>query len=248
MISEQDLDFIIHTGDVVYEIDGTNPADSYMRKFFQPFKPLLQKWPIYTVLGNHDYDSTLKWEGMLFYDSAFPSFSNTDFSYPATRRKNQYYAFVYQDIQFIMLDTHVFAGAEGRNEQDQWIDERLADSSYRITIPVFHVAPFSSSIVHPDDGIPVRYSWNWRFDNAKVPLVLSGHFHHYERLISNDINYIVSGGGSSTLYAQGETLPESKTFARKSHFVYLEIYEDHINISAISVEGETIDQSTISLD
>jgi hypothetical protein len=102
--------------------------------------------------------------------------------------------------------------------------------------------------VHPDDGRPVRLSWNWRFEESNVPLALSGHFHHYERLISNGITYIVSGGGSSTLYAKGESLPESQLYARKTHFVLLEIFEDHIDLTAISLDGEIIDQSTVQID
>jgi len=248
LIASQNLDFIIHTGDVVYETDGSDPINSYVRKFFQPFAPLLHLGPIYTVLGNHDYDSALRLDGVPSYDYIFPPFPNPDFSFPETRRGNQYYALAFRDIQFIMLDTHVFAGATGRAEQDTWIEERLADPRFRITIPVFHVAPYSSSIVHPDDGLPVRYSWNWRFEQANVPLVLSGHFHHYERLIANGITYIVSGGGSSTLYAQGETLPESQIYARKTHFVLLEMFENYINLIAISMEGDIIDQTTIPLD
>lgn len=248
LIAAQDLDFVIHTGDVVYETDSLDIFNSYLRKFFEPFSPLLHQGPIYTVLGNHDYDSAVRWEGAPFYDYAFPPFPDPDFSYPETRRGNQYYAFSFQDIQFLMLDTHVFAGAEGRAEQDIWLEERLGDPRFRVTIPVFHVAPYSSSVVHPDDGLPVRYSWNRRFEDANVPLVLSGHFHHYERLIANGITYIVSGGGSSTLYAQGEPLPESQIYARKTHFVLLEIYESHIDLFAISLGGEIIDQTTIPLE
>lgn len=244
-IAAQNLDFVIHTGDVVYETDGSDVFNSYLHKFFEPFDPLLHQGPVYTVLGNHDYDSAVRWEGAPFYDYAFPPFPDSNFSYPEARRGNQYYAFTYRDIQFLMLDTHIFAGAEGRAEQDSWIEERLADPKFRLTIPVFHVAPYSSSIVHPDDGLPVRYSWNWRFENAHVPLVLSGHFHHYERLIANNITYIVSGGGSSTLYAQGDLLPESQIYARKTHFVLLEIYEEYIDLSTISLDGEIIDKATI---
>ena len=248
LIAVQDLDFVIHTGDVVYETDSSDLFNSYLLKFFKPFSPLLHQGPVYTVLGNHDYDSAVRWEGAPFYDYVFPPFPNPDFRYPEARRGNQYYALSYQDIQFLMLDTHVFAGAESRSVQDTWIEERLADPRFRVTIPVFHVAPFSSSVVHPDDGLPVRYSWNWRFEEANVPLSLSGHFHHYERLIANGITYIVSGGGSSTLYAQGELLPESQIYARKTHFVLLEIYEDYVDLTAITLDGEIIDQATIPLN
>lgn len=248
LMSSQNLDFVIHTGDVVYETESLDIKNSYLQKFYLPFKSLLRKGPVYTVLGNHDYDYAVRWQEAPFYDYAFPPFPDPDFSYPDSRRGNQYYALAYQDIQFLMLDTHVFAGGEGREEQDAWLAERLTDGRFRITIPVFHVAPYSSSIVHPDDRLPVLYSWNWRFEQANVPLSLSGHFHHYERLIANGITYVVTGGGSSTLYAQGELLPESQIYARRTHFVLLEIYADHIELAAISVEGDVIDRATIPID
>jgi hypothetical protein len=146
-----------------------------------------------------------------------------------------------------MLDAHGFAGGDDRDQQDTWLEGRLADPRLRVTIPVYYVSQYSSSVVHPDDGLPVRYSWNWSFEEANVTLLLSGHFRHYERLMTNGIVYVVSGGGSSTLYAQGELLPESQIYARKTHFVSLEINEDHINLSAISLHGEIFDQVVISI-
>jgi acid phosphatase type 7 len=247
LIASQDLDFVIHTGDVVYETESSDVIESYAQKFFEPFSPLLQKMPVYTVLGNHDYDSAVSWQGAPFYDVIFPPFPSPDDDHLDSRRGNQYYAFSYQGIQFLMLDTHVFAGGGGRAEQDEWLEQRLADPRYRFTIPVFHVAPYSSSSVHPTDGLPVRDSWDWRFEESNVPLTLSGHFHGYERVIVNGITYLVTGGGSSTLYAQGDLVPGSQGYQRKTHFVLLEIYTDFIDLKAIDLSGEIIDQARIDL-
>ena len=246
LMAGQDLDFVIHTGDVVYDTDSSDLVNSYTTRFFQPFSPLLHQLPVYTVLGNHDYDAAVRWQGAPFYDHAFPPYPDPDFSYPETRRANQYYAFDIGDMQFLMLNSQTFFGVDGRAEQDAWLAERLADPRYRITIPIFHVAPYSSSIVHPDDGLPVRYTWNPLFEQADVPLSFSGHFHHYERFMAGGITYIVSGGGSSTLYAQGALLPESQIYARRTHFVLMEIYENRIELTAISKEGETLDQATVT--
>jgi len=244
----QNLDFVLNTGDIVYETDSSNLVNSYVTKFFEPFSPLLHKLPVYTVLGNHDYDRSVEWQGAPFYDYAFPPVEDQQFSYPASRRENQYYAFSYMDVQFLMLDSQTFFGVDGRADQDMWLQERLADPRFRITIPIFHVSPYSSSVVHPDDGLPIRYSWNPLFEAGNVPVTFSGHYHHYERHIANGITYIVTGGGSSTLYAQGESLPTSQIYVRRTHFVFMEIYDDRIEINAISKEGETFDQATISLN
>jgi len=247
LMASQDLDFVLNTGDVVYETDNSDLINSYTQKYFEPFSPLLHQMPVYTVMGNHDYDWSLNWQGAPFYDYAFPPFPDPNFSYPTSRRGNQYYAIAYQDVQILMLDSQVLFGVEGRAEEEAWMKERLSDTRYRITIPVFHVAPYSSSAVHPDDSLPVRYSWLPIFESANVPIAFSGHFHHYERLNVNNITYIVTGGGSSTLYAQGSQLAESEIYVRRTHFVRMDIFKDRIEISAIAKEGDTIDQATILL-
>jgi acid phosphatase type 7 len=245
LMASQDLDFVIHTGDVVYETDSSDLVHSYLLKFFEPFSPLLHQLPVYTVPGNHDYDAAVRWQGAPFYDYAFPPFADPDFSYPESRRGNQYYAFAYKGVQFLMLDSQVLYGAEGRQEQDAWLTERLADPRFRFTIPIFHVAPYSSSGVHPDDALAVRYTWGPVFEEANVPLSFSGHFHHYERLIAGGVTYIVTGGGSSTLYAQDGQLPESQIYVRRTHFVLVEIFADYIQLTAIAKEGDVIDQATL---
>lgn len=248
LMAGMQLDFVIHTGDVVYETDSSDLFSSYLDKFYTPFAPLLHKGPVYTVMGNHDYDASVQWQGAPFYDYAFPPFEDPTFEYPADRRGNQYYAIAAGDMQFLMLDSQAIFGEGGREGQDIWLKERLADPRFRYTIPVFHVSPYSSSIVHPDDGTPVRQSWNYLFEGGHVPLVLSGHFHHYERLSANDITYIVSGGGSSILYAQGAPRPESHIYVPRTHFVLLEVYQDRIELRAISKEGEMFDQATIQIN
>jgi predicted phosphodiesterase len=248
LMAEYDLDFVINTGDVVYEANSADLYSSYSEKFFQPFKPLLKNGPVYTVMGNHDYDQAVMFQDAPFYDHAFPAFDDPAYEYPQERRGNQFYGLAFGDLQFLMLDSQAIFGAGGREVQDAWLEERLADPRFRLTIPVFHVSPYSSSIVHPDDGDPVRLSWNYQFEAASVPLVLSGHFHHYERLSANGITYVVSGGGSSTLYAQGSSLPESQIFIPRTHFVLLEAYPDRIELSAIAKEGDPFDRATITFE
>jgi predicted phosphodiesterase len=243
-----DLDFVLHAGDVVDETEqGVDPFYSYAWKFYTPFEPLLTQMPIYTVIGNHDYDSDIRWGGEPFYYHAFPPFPDADFPGQEARATSQYYAFAYGGIQFLMLDSQVLFGAPGRAEQAAWLAERLTDPRFRATIPVFHVSPFSSSSVHPDNSLPVQYEWVPLFDAANVPVVFSAHFHQYERVSHQGTTYVVSGGGSSITYAPGEIHLESVVFARRSHFVLAELEGDRLVLSAIAVEGEAIDRVELSI-
>ena len=247
-MAELNLDFVLHTGDVVYSMEqNADPYEAYALKYYLPFAPLLHTVPVYTVIGNHDVEQEAIHEGTPFIYRAFPPFADPCCPASEIGGLNQWYAFVYNSIQFLMLDTQTFFNEQGRAEQLAWLTERLADERFAYSIPVFHVPPFSSGL-HPNDGAALRSEWLPLFEAAKVPLVLSGHDHNYERLAANGITYIVSGGGTSVLYNQGATAPESVLFAHQMNFVLLEIYPDRIDLRAIAPGGEVLDQTTISLD
>lgn len=242
-----DLDFVLHTGDVVYRIgENADPYEAYALKWYLPFAPLLRQMPVYTVIGNHDVEAAALWQGIPFYYQVFPPFADPRFEPSDYQGRNQWYAFAYGDVQFVMLDTQTFFGEGGRAEQDAWLQERLSDPRFAVTIPVFHVPPYTSGL-HGSDGLTVRSTWSPQFTQAGVPLVLSGHDHNYERLTADNVTYIVSGGGSAVLYSLTAALPESQFFAKEHHFVLVEIYDDRIELQAIALGGQVIDRATLAL-
>jgi predicted phosphodiesterase len=248
-IAASQVDFVLHAGDVVDQTEeGVDPYDSYAEKFYDVFEPVLRSVPVYTVPGNHDYDLDIRADDAPFYFRAFPPFPDAAFPGQETAERNQFYGFEHAGVRFLMLDSQVLFGVAGRDVETQWLKERLAESGYRATIVVVHVAPFSSSSVHPTDSQPIRAAWVPLFEQAEVALVISGHFHDYERLEVNDIPYIVTGGGSSTLYAPGAILPQTRMFKRQSHFLLGEIDEDTLTLTAVGVDGQVFDQLTIRLD
>lgn len=248
LMAGQDLDYVLHTGDVVAQLhEDPNPVEGYANKYYQTLAPLLHQLPVYTVIGNHDHDPAARWQDSYFYYYAFPPFPDPVFGTPPQPEKKQYYAIPAGDIQFLMLDSQVIFGVSGREAQQAWLNERLADPNFRYSIPIFHVAPFFSASVHPDDQYPVRRTWHPLFAEARVPLSLSGHSHHYERLEADGITYIVTGGGSRILYALGERQPHSQVYARRTHFTLLEIYPERIELSAVSMEGEVFDEAVVPL-
>ena len=247
MAGEQ-LDFVIHTGDVVYNAgENASPAEAFALKYFQPFAPLLHQLPIYAVPGNHDYAQDARVDGSPYYFHAFPPLSDAKWVTQPLPAKRQYYAQVYQNIQFIFLDSQVFFGEEGREEQDTWLAQRLQDDQFAYSVVITHVPLFTSSVIHPADSQPVRQAWHGKFARAGVPLVLSGHSHNYERLVVDGVTYVVTGGGSSQLYPALNIDPHSQAFSVSSHFVLLEFFEDQIKILAIDKNGKILDQAQVLL-
>jgi predicted phosphodiesterase len=242
------LDFAIQAGDVVYNVfDNADPFEAFAVKYFQPFSPLLHQMPVYTVIGNHDVERAAMWEGMPFYDHVFPAFYDPRIEQSTYNGRNEWYAFAYGPVQFIMLNTEAFEHQDSRADQKAWLAERLADRRFSLSVPVFHIPPYSAGL-HPSDGLGVRSDWQPLFEQAGVRLILSGHDHNYQRLMVRGITYIISGGGSATLYQEGQALPESQVFARRSHFVVFQVFPDRIDLQAVALGGDIIDQTTIPLN
>jgi acid phosphatase type 7 len=240
-MAKQELDFVLHTGDIVYKAaENADPYEAFAQKYFLPMKHLLLQVPIYAVVGNHDVESALHVQGAPLYETVFECIETSAYHCSNTEH-HRWSVLEYSGYQFLLLDSQTFLGAEGRQAQDEWLLERLMDQRYKLTIPVFHIAPFSSGL-HPNDGLAIRQQWHPLFAESNVDLVLNGHDHNYQRLQADGINYIVSGGGSGVLYSLVDESPLSAVFSKQSHFVIIEIGESMMNITALDENAEILDE------
>lgn len=245
-IADFDPYFVLHTGDVVYHAeDYPSPGEAFQAAYYAPFKPVLQRAPIYPVVGNHDLDPPTFHAGAAFYYLAFPPFSDADFPPSDVQGRRQWYAFAANDVQFIALNTQTFFGEPGRKEQLDWFEEQLADPRFAYSVVFAHVPPYSSSSVHPEDGVAVS-EVAALVEGAGVPLVFTGHVHAYERLSAGPTTYFISGGGSGVIYAPGEGRhPNSQVFVSQSHYLQVEITSDLIVVRAVAADGSLIDEVSL---
>lgn len=239
------LDFVIHTGDLVYRVEEHASAEeAFQQKYYLPFSDVLHDMPVFAVLGNHEYDAAAEVNQTPYYFLAFPQVPGWTPQSDLERR--EYYAYEIGNVQFLFLDTQDFWRDPGDDEQTNWLLERLKDDRFSISIPVFHVPPFSSGL-HRNDGIPIERSWAPIFAEYNVPLVLSGHDHNYQRLVVDGTTYVISGGGSGVVYTQHDPHPGEVLFSARSHYLIATINSDGIELRAISSEGEIIDEVLIEI-
>lgn len=242
-----DLDFVLHTGDVVYRVyEDPDPATAFVLKYFLPYSPVLHQMPVYAVPGNHEFEVATLVGDVPYYYHIFPPILDEGRGLQGSTPVREYFRFVAGDYQFILLNSQAFYGSGERASQTAWLEEQLQDQRVNHSIIVFHIPPFTSG-KYLNDGGPLRSKWVPLFEASNVRLVLSGHDHNYQRLEVNGISYIVSGGGSNSLYPLNITHPNAQAFERRSHFVLLELYRDRIEIISIARGGDVLDQATIEL-
>lgn len=235
--------FMLHTGDVVYKgEENGNAIAAYQAKYYSPFAPVLRQAPLYPAVGNHDVtDNGVKLDGLPFYYRAFPPIVSPANPLPpgSTRQFNAFSLTIGEaQVQFLQIDTQVLFGEQGRAEQQAWLEHRLADPAYAYTIVSMHVPPYTSSR-HTTDALAVR-GWAQLFEDSRVALVFTGHEHAFEHLQSGPTTYVITGGGSASLYALSSTDPRSQFFASRSHVSLVELFSDRIEIRVVSPGGEVL--------
>lgn len=234
-IWEERPHFIIHAGDLVDQ--GTKKSD-WVDQFFPNGHVAMSRYPMYTVLGNHEQDA------QLYYD------------YMVQPEPEYYYTFRYGPVQFFMIDTNRDV-SEG-SEQFNWLEWELARSDAPWKIVVHHHPPYSSeSDDHGDTFIGASsYQTHARdltplYDAYGVDFCLFGHTHVYERTwpllknrisMENGVIYINSGGAGGGLE---DFDPTRSWFTRESHtghhYTTFAVFDQTLSFKAIDHEGRVFD-------
>jgi 3',5'-cyclic AMP phosphodiesterase CpdA len=248
LIASYDPSFVIHTGDVVYDVqDNAGPVEAFELKYFAPMSTFLKRIPLYAVMGNHDVDEATVYEGSPYFLRAFSGFPDANYPSKPLDPTITWYAIARGPFQFIFLNSQSFYGQPGREEQKAFLRQRLSDGRFAHNILIFHIPPVTSGL-HTTDGLPVRSDWEPIYRDSTTRLVLSGHDHLYERLAFSGVTHIITGGGSRVLYPVGDIAVESQVVTSRTHFVLLNFSAESIEIQTIAHTGEILDSTIITLD
>lgn len=146
------------------------------------------------------------------------------------------------DIDLFMLNSN-----RVNDRQTAWLRRRLARSTARWKIAVFHHPAYTCGGYRGNSAVQRR--WVPLFERFGVDLVLSGHDHNYQRFREwHGVRYVVHGGGGAQLYPI-EICPAGyppRRFARAARgFLYLVVRENRIVGRAITRNGTVLDRFTV---
>ena len=219
----QAFPLVIMVGDNIY---GSERPQDFVRKFEEPYKPLLDRGvKFYASLGNHDsreqrFYKPFNMEGKLFYSFKAPE----------------------QDVRFFALDSTYLD-----QPQLDWLKKELEGAKEAWKIPYFHHPPYSSAGRHGSDP-RIRATLEPIFIANKVSVVFTGHDHVYERIKPQQgITYFVTGSGGQL--RQGD-LPRGSPITAKGFdtdlvFLVANIEGDRLTFQAISRTGQVIDSGVV---
>jgi len=202
----------------------------------QPFDALL-------TLGDNFYPSgepILKFLEDLPKVRIYPAFGNHDVPALAKQLKlfgveRAYYSFKLQNLEIFVVYSEEFTA-----QQREWLQATLATSTAPWKIVAFHRAIYSSGL-HGGNR-PLRAAIEPLLLKYKVPIVLTGHDHDYERLEAKGIAYIVSGGGGAYLRDFLLVQPGSKVRKVSLNYLILEASPNRLLMTALNEKNELIDR------
>ncbi len=225
-----DIDFFIHTGDIVE--DGT--IQTQWNDYFDDIEPISGNVLGYYIEGNHE-----KLNGNMYENIILPS--NGINSY--------YYSFNIGPVNFIGLNTE-----RDRTGQTSWLEAELQKSQQdndTLWKCVYMHQPIFSSMPNRADLNDVIPEWCPLFEQYDVDLVFAGHNHYYERSypmnrfksfdnsnsyeFENPSNpmYLITGGAGAPLY-ELTTSPDYAPFYNSTyHFVIIDVKVDEVNEKTI---------------
>jgi 3',5'-cyclic AMP phosphodiesterase CpdA len=214
------FDLVIMLGDNMY---GGQTAADYVRKFEQPYAPLLAAGVKFQAsIGNHDRPDQVSYK-------------------PYNMNGQRYYTYARNNVRFLALDSNRMD-----RKQLEWIEATLSGAREDWKICYFHHPLYSNAARH-GSSVDLRVLLEPLFVKYGVNVVFSGHDHVYERVKPQKGIYYFVSGAAGQLRA-GNMSPSDQTavsFDRDQSFMIVEIAGSDMFFQAVSRTGQTVDSGVI---
>jgi hypothetical protein len=254
-----DIRLIITAGDNIYagnRILGLpvgaqgDEDDDWFFTFYQPYRYIVNRVPVYPCIGNHDSGETEDRDDRdQLLDNLYlkERIASDEASGRASMDPGLFYRFRYgRDVEFICLDTSKESfWRSGRlfeyPKHWEWVEQTFADAAgVKWRLPFCHHPPFCagprhSNTDHMEKLLPL-------FARGGVRAVFSGHEHNFQHARHDGIDYFVTGAGSKVRKGTPDGFERAHTvsWSDNAHFLLVTIDGDAMVVRPIGemVEGE----------
>lgn len=237
-------DFTIHVGDLQYY----STVVESQQLWFELMQPLLRANAFMPCEGNHESE----------IDHELDDIYARLFDHPGDVTDETWW-FHYETggVHFISLSTERDVSMAG--QQWMWFSRTMdrieAEPGYRFTIVYFHRPIYGVASYSPN--LANRAAIEAVITTHRVPLVLAGHMHNYERFQIDDVTHVTTGSGGfvdpeSTLDDLVTTFPEdaARRVAAGAYFeaLLLEIVPDTTVPGGDVIQARVVDEMGMERD
>ena len=248
LVDSHELRFVVSLGDNIYlgeqgavDDESGGEDDDWYSSFFQPYRYVLARVPVFPTIGNHDTtdtegsDDRAQMEDNLHLASRFEA-EGRSYAGPGLF----YSVRCGRDLELVCFDSSqdpeegVHRHFQGERQQ-AWLAERFADADVRWRIPFSHHPAYCAGPHHSDDE-EIIADVVPHFDRGGVRLVLAGHEHNFQLGEVHGRTYVLSGAGGKIREEQPERLgaPGVDAWAAHSHLLLVEVERERALLTPVS--------------
>ena len=250
LVEEDDVRFVLSLGDHVYrgengrvDSESGGEDDDWYSSFFQPYRYVLGRVPVFPAIGNHDSTDTEGPDDRAQLEDNFHLHERfRDERERASLDPGLFYRLLFgSDVELVCVDTSLDGDSDAvhRFFQDpahrNWLAQTFAPRGLRWQIPFSHHPIYTAGPSHHNDE-EMREALLPLWERGNVPLVLAGHEHNFQISEADGRTYVVSGAGGQL----GERLPadfagaHTTGWAAQAHLVVVDVDGDEARLTPVA--------------
>lgn len=239
LVRDHDVRFVLSLGDNIYkgeqgQVDDESGGedDDWYSSFFQPYRYVLARVPVFPAIGNHDTSDTEGSDDRAQMEDNFHVHERfRDEQDRASVGPGLFYRFGFgRDLELICIDTSQDDAGDGHHrffqvpDHRSWLEDALAAGDPTWRIPFSHHPLYCAGPSHGNDE-EMHEALLPLLESGGVRLVLAGHEHNFQVSEVDGRTYVVSGSGGNLREGVPEGFADAHTtaWAAQSHLLLVEI-------------------------
>jgi tartrate-resistant acid phosphatase type 5 len=250
LVRHHDVRFVLSLGDNIYQgeqgqVDDESGGedDDWYSSFFQPYRYVISRVPVFPAIGNHDTTDTEGSDDRAQMEDNFHVHERfRDRQDRASVGPGLFYRFGYgRSLELVCIDTSLDEESPEYHrffqvpDHLQWLQDALTVEGPTWRIPFSHHPVFCAGPSHENDREMIE-ALVPLFERSGVRLVLAGHEHNFQVSEVKGRTYVVSGAGGKLREEVPERFDDAHTtaWAAQSHLLLVEIDGAEARLTPIS--------------
>ncbi|MGC6510948.1 MAG: metallophosphoesterase [Myxococcota bacterium] len=168
------------------------------------------------------------------------------YAYTHMPENGAWYQFQYGSVFAVVLNTHAPANNQNPNrDQLVYLTQALSSPQAQAAdfrVVTFHQSPYTNATQHNTTGCEsCRQWWVPVFEDYGVDLVISGHFHSYQRGEQNGVTYVIVAGGGSALLIDTFDNWDFMTVQQTWMYSIMDVVDGQMTWETYNLQDELID-------